>query len=374
MINYLGADNLLSFKELSLHLGTLNILIGPNGAGKSNLISALALAQSATTDIMAFMRANGGAMDWLYKGKAANDATGLAISLKGARNASVHYHLGFVSYAHSIKVIYERVCGANKNYYEYKIDRVPRIRKSGGTLQPIQSLQTERSILAQRRDPDLYPQLAHLADTLSSIRLYRDWRLGRYAPMRQPQPADLPTEYLLEDGSNLALILNRISRSEVRGVFLENLRAAYDDIIDFDISVEGNSVQVFFKEVSGLIPAPRLSDGTLRWLCLLCILLHPTPPPLVCIEEPELGLHPDLLPTLSRLLIEASERMQLIITTHSDSLLNALTDKPDAVIVCDKVDGATQCRRLPAAKLKKWLKTYSLGALWRTGEIGGNRW
>lgn len=109
-------------------------------------------------------------------------------------------------------------------------------------------------------------------------------------------------------------------------------------------------------------------------MCLLAVLCHPTPPPLVCIEEPELGLHPDILPTLSDLLREASGRCQLVVTTHSDVLVDALTDTPDAVVVCEKHGGQTEMRRLDKADLAAWLERYSLGELWRKGELGGNRW
>ena len=66
--------------------------------------------------------------------------------------------------------------------------------------------------------------------------------------------------------------------------------------------------------------------------------------------------------------------MQLIVTTHSDSLVDALSDTPESVVVCEKVDGATQFKRLDRKRLGVWLKNYSLGTLWRSGEIGGNRW
>ena len=59
----------------------------------------------------------------------------------------------------------------------------------------------------------------------------------------------------------------------------------------------------------------------------------PDPPPLICIEEPELGLHPDLLPKLADHLVTASERTQLIVTTHSDILVDALTERPETVVV-----------------------------------------
>jgi len=94
-----------------------------------------------------------------------------------------------------------------------------------------------------------------------------------------------------------------------------------------------------------------LSDGTARWLALLAILLNPDPPPLVAIEEPELGLHPDMMRDLSKLLIEASARTQVIITTHSTQLIEEFTDTPEAVIVCEKENGASTFERLSAQGL-----------------------
>jgi hypothetical protein len=113
---------------------------------------------------------------------------------------------------------------------------------------------------------------------------------------------------------------------------------------------------------------------TLRFLCLLAILCHPDPPPLVCIEEPELGLHPDVLPTLAELLLDASARSQVIVTTHSDVLVDALTETPEGVVVCEKRRGQTEIQRLEKDALEEWLDRYSLGELWRKGELGGNRW
>ncbi len=65
---------------------------------------------------------------------------------------------------------------------------------------------------------------------------------------------------------------------------------------------------------------------------------------------------------------------QLVITTHSDVLVDALTSQPESVIVCEKEDGESQFRRLDADQLKDWLEKYTLGQLWSMGEIGGNRW
>jgi predicted ATPase len=123
-----------------------------------------------------------------------------------------------------------------------------------------------------------------------------------------------------------------------------------------------------------VIPATRLSDGTLHYLCLLAILCDPEPPPLICIEEPELGLHPDILPKVADLLRSAATRTQLIVTTHSDILVDAMTETPECVVVCAKEDGRTTMQRLVPEELEQWLAKYRLGQLWTKGQIGGNRW
>jgi len=145
-------------------------------------------------------------------------------------------------------------------------------------------------------------------------------------------------------------------------------------VSDFEVHVEGGTVQVFFSEGDFSVPATRLSDGTLRYLCLLAILCDPEPPPLICIEEPELGLHPDILPKLADLLVQASQRTQLIVTTHSDILVDAMTERPEAVVVCEKHGGKSEMRRLKKVELRSWLDKYRLGQLWIRGQIGGTRW
>ena len=130
----------------------------------------------------------------------------------------------------------------------------------------------------------------------------------------------------------------------------------------------------FYLHESGLkspISATRLSDGTIRFMAILALLLSPTPPPLICIEEPELGLHPDAVSLLAELLAEASTRTQLIVTTHSDTLVSGLTDHADSVLVCEH-QGGTELKRLDSGKLKHWLDRYRLGDIWRIGELGGN--
>ena len=178
----------------------------------------------------------------------------------------------------------------------------------------------------------------------------------------------------MDGGENLALVLAKI-RTRVKKELLAGLGQLYPGIIDLNpVPGEGN-VQLFLEEEGGRsIPATRLSDGTLRYLCLLAILLHPEPPPLVAIEEPELGLHPDVLPYIAELLVQASQRTQLFVTTHSAMILDALTEQAESVIVCERADGVSEFERLNQVHLKEWLEKYRLGQLWSMGQIGGNRW
>ena len=162
----------------------------------------------------------------------------------------------------------------------------------------------------------------------------------------------------------------------VKREIMQRMRTFYPDIEDITTAIAGRTVEVFFHEkiLRHPVPAVRLSDGSLRFLCLLAVLCHPEPHLITCIEEPELGLHPDVIPDIADLLIAASKRTQLVVTTHSDILIDALTDVPESVIVCEKRKGETRLRRLEEMDLKPWLKKYRLGELWSKGEIGGNRW
>jgi predicted ATPase len=218
--------------------------------------------------------------------------------------------------------------------------------------------------------------LTGIGDLFRSIAIYREWTFGGRTKARAPQPTDLPADFLLPDASNLALVLHElVQRSATRKKLIDYLKRFYAAAEQIATRIHGGTVQLFIDEgMDDFVPATRLSDGTLRYLSLLAILCHPTPPPIVCIEEPELGLHPDVLPTIAELLKDASLRTQLVVTTHSDALVSALSDIPEAIVVCEPSPDGTQLRRLDRESLAEWLDRYSLGEIWRMGEIGGTRW
>ncbi len=375
----LHLQNLLSFgpDAQSILLGRLNVLIGPNGSGKSNLIEAIGLLAAAPRSVGEAIREGGGVAEWLWKGT--KGPVTARIKAVVEFQGTLSHELAFSQSGPMLEIRDERIeeeAQGSSTLYFGRIDGTPHILPRDGEMQAlVTGFNPNESILSQRRDPLSYPELAWFELTYSRILLYRDWQFGRSAPPRLPQPADLPSAFLMTDARNLGLVLNQIRKDpEAKETLLKHLRLVFEGVRDVDVSIIGGTVQVFLHEHKWIIPATRLSDGTLRWLSLLAILLNPQEQTIVCIEEPEMGLHPDLLPPLARLLREASQRMQLIVTTHSDVLVDALTDTPESVIVCEKHEGSTTMRRLNKEELSAWLEKYSLGQLWRSGEIGGNRW
>jgi predicted ATPase len=221
------------------------------------------------------------------------------------------------------------------------------------------------------------PELFEMAEFFESFDFHQDWEFGVDCPPRDPQPVGQPVARLEENGYNLAQMLAHY-RDRHKPVFeqlTDLVKRFYEPTKTVEVIVVGTHLQIAIEEKGGFsTPATRLSDGMLRWLSILCILLNPTPAPITCIDEPELGLHPDVIPTLADVLREASARTQLIVTTHSSALVDAFTDDPESICVCEKIEGSTVIRRLDRTDLEIWLKDYSLGNLWTSGEIGGNRW
>ncbi|HPY89544.1 MAG TPA: AAA family ATPase [Lentisphaeria bacterium] len=386
LINTIKLNNFLSFGEESqaIPLKALNVIIGPNGSGKSNLLEAIELLRNAPEHLLKPIREGGGVRDWLWKGAKDTPDASLDVVVDYPQGLQkLRYVLSFTAVKQRFEIVDEKIENEKPFdnhpkpyfYYHFNYGRPTlNVIDDKRTLKQ-EDIDSEKSILSQRRDPDLYPEITYLARKFAGIKLYREWSFGRYTAPRTPQKTDQPNEFLEPDASNLGLVLNRLQRDPlVKKKLLEALRSLYDGIDDYYVQIEGGTVQVFFHEGRYTIPATRLSDGTLRYLCLLAILCHPSPPPLVCIEEPELGLHPDVLPTLADLMKNASTHCQLIVTTHSDILVDAMSDQPESVLVAEKKEQGTTLTRLNAEKLQPWLEKYRLGQLWTRGEIGGTRW
>jgi predicted ATPase len=181
---------------------------------------------------------------------------------------------------------------------------------------------------------------------------------------------------LLPDGANLASVLHSIQQKypDAWEEIIEILHTACAGFRTVSFPAEGGDGKVgllwreqpFEKEG---VSANLLSDGTLKLLCMVAILKSPNPPPLICIDEPELGLHPDWIELVAELMQDAAARTQVIVATHSPHIVAKLD--PDQVIVTEKKNGETRLERLSAKDLEKWLRDFNLADLWLAGHIGG---
>jgi len=388
--------NILSFggEGQEIELQPLNVLIGPNASGKSNFIEVLRLMNYLPRNIGKPISDGGGINDWLWKGGERSLVAEIETLFAYPQDdLSLRHCLKFTGENNFAKIVHETISREHltkpeETSYSYQnVGGQISWRKSTHALnhhgQSVTAVHSDldsavtdtQSILQQRKEPQLYPELYYLTELLPTFRLYDDFDVRRYSQLRLGQNPALPGDFLEPNASNLGVVFINLP-----GKVKQEIAAKLKDITpvaeEIFAKIEGGLIQFLLQEqgLYSATPPIRLSGGTLRYLCLLTILLHPTPPPLICLEEPDIGLHPDVIHTVAELLIEASQRTQIIVTTHSEQLVSALSDVPEAVVICERDQDGTHVQRLDADSLKEWLEDYSLGDLWRKGELGGTRW
>jgi predicted ATPase len=399
LIEKIRLRNILSFgdKGEEITLDPLNIIVGQNASGKSNFIQIIKLLEYAAKGRLAdFIRNSGGIDEYLWKGSSGFPSAEISLSLSAAKTRadSVEYTLKFTKSGPYFELIEEEVTPAkplddDDFYYRNKNGHIEIVRqgKNGdgtenGTNRERQiidrkDINPEMSVLSQFGDPLNYQVINDISDLFSDIRIFEDWKFSFNRPPRKPVETNNPGDFLSENGENLALVLSSFEHNvRLHAKVVNYLKKFYERLENVRTIPQTGTEQIYFQEtgLEKLISAYRFSDGTLRYLCLLVILCHPEPPPLICIEEPETGLHPDILPAIAELMKEASQRTQLIVTTHSDILVSAFSETPEAIMVCEKDANGTHFKRLEADKLKIWLEEYTLGEAWLRGAVGGTRW
>jgi predicted ATPase len=208
---------------------------------------------------------------------------------------------------------------------------------------------------------------------MAKIRKFSSLDVSPRAVVRLPQPLT-PTTTPSANGENLysALYNLRTQHRDVYDQIKDILQLAFPGFthLDFPLVGAGQATMTWYDDyLSNPLFPGELSEGTLRFLWLITILLSSNPAPVTLIDEPEVSLHPELLKILAGVLQDASTRTQLIIATHSTDLIRWL--QPDEILVVDKIEGETQVTWADSLNLESWLEEYTLGELWVMGTLGG---
>ena len=394
MFDYVKIEGFRSFKHVELDVSPLSVLIGPNGSGKSNFIDLLYLMTEAANGHLSEGVATRGGFDEVAFKREPNDIfVEFRFPAKGAfseERSPVTFKLKVKKVASNPQVWFEQVSkevakgpDPHRPLFLMHRDRDRCYFRSVKTglredlAEEGKALESESELaIFQVRDQDNYPTPYKLSRLWQESAFYHDIDVGPKSPIRQPGLLR-PSVRLVTDGANLASVLFSAQQShpatwEEIG---ELLRTFYPDFHSITFPPEGGDGKVVLRwwerpyEKQSGFSANLLSDGTLKLLCLIAILKSPDPPPLICIDEPELGLHPDWIKLVAEMMQSAAARTQLIVATHSPQIVAGL--EPEQVIVAEKEKGETHLTRLESRDLDKWLNEFNLSDLWLAGHFGG---
>lgn len=333
-----------SIRKLRLPLGQVNVLTGPNGCGKSNLYNALyLLARAADGDLARTLAAEGGMPSALWAGTRGKGTVRMEVG--AVLDAfSYRFSCGLPTFTQTVFPLDPLVKEESVRLAGGRGAGVALLERAKATVwvrnaegrrvrYPLDLAETE-SALAQIREPHLYPELAVLREEMLRWRFYHHFRTDADSPLRQPLPG-VSTYRLAHDGRDLAAALETILRIGDAEGLKEAFERAFPGATLCGAngkpwSTQADEEAALFEvrlKMPGLtrpLKARELSDGQLRYLCLLAALLAPRPAPLIALNEPETSLHPDLLEPLAKRIAAAARTSQLWITTHSQPLAQAI--------------------------------------------------
>jgi predicted ATPase len=383
MIERLTVKNFKSLVDVDLELRPLNILVGRNGSGKSNFLSFFhLLREGAAGNLNNTINAMGGFSQVIHYG--AQDTLEWELTFQKVPNVDTVYYKGQLGrrgtsgYSIRLEELERPPYPTHTNRYKYLsvADGHVRILKSSGDEEePAYDESDQEFVIAQVRNRVRYPVLAEIRALIADWQISRGFGSDALHNVRTPQVFNVVDPLRLDpSGMNLVSVLQQLANqpqfSGISERLLQILQGGFPDLVKLDIPISAGgmgSLNYRSRDLSLPIPAISMSDGQLRFLALAVSLLLPDPPSLIAIDEPEVGLHPEMLEVLMELLQQASQRTQIIIATHSPRLID-LTN-PDDVIVVDREHGQTSLKRLPSDQLHRWLERYSLGKLWTMGKL-----
>lgn len=339
-----------SIRSAEIDLGALTVLIGANGSGKSNFISALEfLGKIVEGDLAYEVGLRGGASALMHHGATNSDRIRLRIE--------------------GLDHIYEAVLvTAEDDELIFSTEDVAFV----GSPDHVVTEDLGRGHRASRLTWAV-PGADSVLEMLRGCRVYHFQDTSRDAPVKQ-QTFISDNIALRSDAGNLAAFLLRLKDAEpdhYRRIQLA-VRGVAPFFGAFVLDSQGSDyIRLRWRQLGAdpVFPASALSDGTLRYICLATLLLQPDPPPLLVLDEPELGLHPFAIVQLAEMLRSVSTRSQVVLATQSTTLLNQF--ELNDIVVAERHDGETTLRRLDVERLQSWLDEYSVGELWEKNVIGG---
>jgi predicted ATPase len=340
-----GFKSIRNLTDFKLH--KLNILIGANGSGKSNLVSFFRLAlEIAERRLQHHVLKQGGASTFLFN---------------GARiTKNILAELRFLTYGYRFEL--EPDVQGGMVLTEEFFTR----SDQGDRIQLATSAATAESRVFDLPGVPAKMQ-KEFQKALLGFRVYHFHDTSETAGIKRPGQAN-DNRFLRPDASNLAaflrvLKLTHATRYERIRETIQLAAPFFDNFILEPMAENPDLIRLDWRQKVSDYPflAHQLSDGTLRFMALTVLLLQPTPPSMIILDEPELGLHPVAIEVLAALMHEASDHTQLLVATQSPILINHF--EPEDVVVVDRVNGASRFNRLESEPLREWLEDYSLGEL-----------
>ncbi len=342
-----------SIKNCDIELTNLNVLIGANGAGKSNFISFFRMIKNILDkNLQLYISKQGGPDAILHFGR------------KVTENISAEIYFGNNGYNFALEPTQDnKMVFTHENFWwnlkgDWKIN----------------SGHFESEAETQKNKTQIYE---YTVPAMKSWRIYHFHDTGENAPVKQMHNIS-DNEYIKTDGGNLAAFLHLIKEkhpTEYNRIVKTIKLAApfFEDFVLRPNPFNNEKIELEWKEKESSVPfkAHYLSDGTLRFICIVTVLMQPEEfmPETIIIDEPELGLHPYAINLLASIIRSVSSERQIIISTQSTDLLNGF--EPEDILVTDFSNGETTLRRLDGESLKNWLEDYTLGELWHKNLLGG---
>ena len=353
-----------SINEIGLELRDLNILIGANGAGKSNLISFFKMLNEMMGGrLQQYIASSGRAQSILHFGPRVTPQVEARLEFEVPSGTNVYSMRLFHAAGDTLFFAEEQLSFQQTGYPKPKVvslgvgHQETRIGESADTNET--TAKVLRRLLNSCR-------VYHFHDTSSTARVRQYCYVG-------------DNRWLMPDAGNLAALLYRLRNDDNGAAYhpiVSTIRLIAPFFDDFDLEPTGpgkNDIMLNWREKGSdqAFGPHQLSDGTLRAICLITLLLQPHEllPDLIIVDEPELGLHPYALNAVAAMFGKVAHYKQVLISTQSSAFLNNFD--PEDVVVVDRDGKESKFTRPDPKKLDAWLEEYSLGEVWEKNVLGG---